>query len=243
MHLVRRRNFLAGLGLGAGAHLLGSMFRSMLPEALGAVATKKRLLIYGNSQSVPARWIPQAGPGGTIANLGFFTGLEPYKSDMLVLTKLNNPFDLGQHRNRSALSVVGKKGGIGDTTAVLAPTDLSIDRLIARRIGASDAHPSINLTPSPGPNPFYGWSSDGPGKVFPVEKDAWRAYQSIFGGFKPGGGADLEKHLAKNRSLLSFLREDIGRMNARLGSTERQKLDQYLDSIQGMETRLQALKD
>ena len=35
MHIIGRRNFLAGLGLGVGGTLLGSIFKSMLPEALG----------------------------------------------------------------------------------------------------------------------------------------------------------------------------------------------------------------
>jgi hypothetical protein len=46
MHIIGRRNFLAGLGLGVGSPLLGSIFKSMLPEAQGAVTTRKRLILY-----------------------------------------------------------------------------------------------------------------------------------------------------------------------------------------------------
>jgi hypothetical protein len=239
MHLIGRRNFLAGLGLGAGSVLLGSMFRQLLPEALGQPLVKKRWFGYIKRFSQNPIFLPSAGPGGDIQLPPALAALEPFKKDLLYVDKFHNPFDKWLHHNSSPFCVIKTGRGQYDP-----PDGLSFDRFLAQEIGKGDAHPSINVAPV-WTSTWEGFSADGKGRPFPAEGNPIKAFDKLFAGqvstAMPGAG--VEERLAREKSILDYLRAEVARMNGRLAAPERAKLDQMLDAIRGVETRLAALKD
>jgi hypothetical protein len=237
MHLIGRRNFLAGLGLGAGSHLLGALFRTMLPEALGQAQLRKRWLGYIPMFGQAAPYLPKQGPDGGLVLTGACAGFEPYKSEILYIDSTYNNLGWELHHPYSPLCLIESTLDEDQT-----PGDLSFDRMLAQKIGGGDPFSSVNIAPIWVPT-WRGVSADGPGKPVPHEGDPMKAYERFFGGraVSAAGGPPLADRISRQQGLLDILKEDIARMNARLGAPERAKMDQYTESIKSFEKRLASL--
>lgn len=233
MRLLDRRTLLTGLGLGAGSHLLGPMVRSLVPEALGQTSKKTRLVVYINSMSVPKEYLPQPGATDTAFTLGqSWAPLEKHRSEMLFLNRLINPFNKDLHGNRWPLSIAPEGPG-------RAPGGITFDRQIGAALTTTEPFPSLSLLPT-AYHTDVGHSADGKGRVFPGEKNPIKAYQRIFGG-DVTSGLSPEQRLARKQSVLDFVRGDITRLQTRLAGPEKERLDQYLESVRGTERQLTSL--
>lgn len=241
MRLIGRRNFFAGLGLGAGAHLLGAMARTLVPEALGQ-APRKRLFVYFHTLSWQG--LPGGAADGSLVLSPAFKELEPMKGEMLMLDKLYNPFNKHLHGNFWSLSLAPGQRVVGGNAQ--APGDVSFDRFAARTLSQGDPWPSLALIPVPinhfeiGGN-ILGYSADGPAKQFPAMREPFKAWNAVFGGAPMMTGQDPTQRLAREQSLLDFLTDDVNRMSARLAAPERAKMDQMLDAVRTTEQRLTGL--
>ncbi len=259
MPYLRRRELLSGIGLFAGAPLLGALCRNMTPDALGQTLVRKRILFYFteaglgedcySDKLMPESFMPRGNPDGTI-NLGRgWAPLEPYRNEMIFLRDTYQPFNVfphGLHYFLSAAQMVGiPPERFVSNSAMGPPAGISLDRLIGREIGKNDLHQSISLGGFG--TPYYGGqSSDGPNQRASILTDPVRAYATLFGGGLPvsaGDPAATAAYLAERKSLFDVLRGDLSRINARLGAPERAKMEQYVDSIRRVETRLAALAD
>jgi uncharacterized protein DUF1552 len=239
MHIVGRRNFLAGVGLGAGSHLLGGIFKSLLPEALGASSLRKRLTLFTGANGFLEKFYTCASRTETDFDLSpVFQPVAAYKAKMVIASKFFNPFSKALHGNQHATLTVKESTKPGVAQERGPPGGISIDRLLAREIGSGDAFSST----ASGRGICV--SADGPGQSFPSIGSPGQAFDTWFGGgAAPAGGGlpagdGLEVNFARKRSFLDVLRADIGRMNARLAGTERAKLDQYLESLRTLEQQL-----
>jgi hypothetical protein len=236
MHIIGRRNFLAGLGLGVGSPLLGSIFKSMLPEALGAPTTRKRLILYTAANGFLEKFYTCAARSATDFDLApVYQPLAARKSQMVILSKFYNPFSKALHGNQHATLTVKESTNPNVSQMRGPPGGISIDRFLAKQIGSGDAFSST----ASGRGICV--SADGPGQSFPSISSPGKAFDTYFaaaGGMNGVGGTGIESNFAKNRSFLDVLRGDIGRMNLRLGGPEKAKLDQYLESLRTLETQL-----
>src|SRR3954454_21954476 len=235
MHIVGRRNFLAGLGLGAGSHLLGGIFKSLLPEAVGATTLRKRLILFTAANGFLEKFYTCPSRSETDFDLApVFQPLTAWKSKMVIASKFFNPFSKALHGNQHATLTVTESTQPGAAQERGPPGGISIDRLLARKIGAGDAFSST----ASGRGICV--SADGPGQSFPSISSPGKAFDSWFGGAAPGApmGDGLEVSFARKRSFLDVLRADVDRMNARLAGPEKAKLDQYLESLRNLEVQL-----
>ncbi len=247
MKLLGRRNFLEAMGLGAGAHLLGSIFNTMLPEALGATSPgRKRLIMFTNGNGFLVKYYSCVARSETDWDLSSpaYAPVAAYKKDMVVLQKFYNPIDVQLHGNSYAsLCVMPAPPTAGIRRSYLwPPGGISIDRLIAKNIGAKDPFPSTALGAEEVPGRILCSSADGKGQPFPAIGSPVQAYATYFGGAQeaatPGAA---ERALVEQKSLLDGIRGDIARMNARLAGPEKAKLDQYLEGLRGLEQQLTEL--
>jgi hypothetical protein len=245
MNLIGRRTFLAGLGLGAGSPLLGSIFEtSLLPQALGAPA-RKRLFLITNGNGFIEKSYTCAARSETDFDLNpVFEPLAPWKSQLVVASRFHNPFDRALHGNQFAtLSVIPSPNQTGEKRG--PPGGISIDRFLAKQIGAKDAFPSTAQGLAEGRN-ILCTSCDGLNQPFPAIGSPVKAYETYFGGAAgatagAGQAPDVSKQLAQDKSLLDLIAGDIARMQGRLAGPEKAKLDQYLTSIRGVERQLAEL--
>jgi len=115
------------------------------------------------------------------------------------------------------------------------PTNVTLDQLIARRIGSDTPLPSLELSCNDFTNNketkyFESISWYGPGHAAKAEKNPRAVFQRLFG--KPDGDV-------LNRSVLDKVHADAKRLAGRLSGTDRDKLNEYLESVRQTERRIQ----
>lgn len=115
------------------------------------------------------------------------------------------------------------------------PTNVSLDQMIAKHVGGDTPLPSLELSCNDHADNketkyFESISWYGPGYAANVEKNPRAVFQRLFG--KPRGDA-------VTRSVLDAVREDAAGLAGRLGTADRRKLDESLDSVRSTERRIQ----
>ncbi|MCA9615688.1 MAG: DUF1552 domain-containing protein, partial [Myxococcales bacterium] len=71
------------------------------------------------------------------------------------------------------------------------------------------------------------------------ERSPRAVFERLFAGFDPGESAlERERRLALEQSVLDGALDDISRLRGRLGARDNAKLDEYLEGIRSLETRL-----
>jgi hypothetical protein len=250
MYVLGRRNFLAGLGLGAGSPLLGAIFNKLLPEAMGAPnAIRKRFILFSAGNGFLERFFTFPSRGETDFDLtAAFQPLAPWKNQLVVAHKFFNPYSRASHGNQMATLTV-TESPIKESQMRGPPGGISLDRLIARTAYGSDPIPSTALgcvSYRKGGNPDVAlcMSADDVRVPFPAIGRPALAFQKFFGGGGASGsttptggstGGTLAQSLAANRSFMDLIADDVRRMRLRVAGPERAKLDQYLDGLQAVE--------
>ncbi len=127
-------------------------------------------------------------------------------------------------------------------------TSMSLDQYLAVEKKLGDATVVTSLTLSVG----TGDSSSAPdvislgagGAVIPQISSPAKAFDKAFAGFAPVQSANDTSGnnyaYEQGKSTLDFLRNDIGRIRARLAQPEQYKLDQHLTALRDIEKRLDA---
>lgn len=115
------------------------------------------------------------------------------------------------------------------------PTNISVDQMLAQKLGADTPLPSIELscnnrTDNKETRYFESISWLAPGYAANVEKDPRAAFERLFGRI----GQDAE-----SRSVLDAVREAARSLESRLGKADRVKLDEYFSSVRAVERRIQ----
>jgi hypothetical protein len=250
MRLIGRRDFVRGFGLGAGAMLLTPFARFLVSEARGNDAKASRWILVhdqlGLGQEDTERWIPN-GSDLTAAGAipASFQPLEPWASEMLILDRFINPFNPGQHGNGwASLAVAGEKpesvpGGEQSENMFPDPVGITVDIFAGEHLSAGAPFRTIAASTDSGSR-----SVDGSNNPVPDFRNTHQAYDQIFGGFDPSASIEeIQARLDRRLSVLDVVTEDLGRMRSRLAGPEREKLDQFEESILSLEDQLRTLAD
>ena len=242
---LSRRTVLKGLG----ATLALPWLEAMRPRALASDAVKspvRMAVLYMPNGVCPGAWAP-TGAGREFELSPILAPLAPHKDDILVLRELwNAASDTGDGH-------YVKTGGFltGTTITRTTGSDLrsgavSMDQVAAKRIGHRTALPSLELGLEPpatgvdtnvGYTQLYGahiaWST--PTTPLTKETNPRAAFDRLFRTNAPGRAAEA----AKDRSVIDLVLADAQRLQQKLGAEDRQKLDEYLDSVRSVEQRIE----
>ena len=115
------------------------------------------------------------------------------------------------------------------------PTNITLDQMLAQRLGNETALPSLelscnNFTNNKETKYFESISWYGPGHAAQTEKNPREVFQRLFG--KPDQDV-------LNRSVLDKVHADAERLALRLSADDRAKLDEYLESVRQTEQRIE----
>lgn len=240
---ISRRTMLRGVGAALGLPMLEAMLprsaRAHDAAAAPTPPTRLGVLYMPNGVYLPA-WTPSSA--GRDFQLPFI--LEPLgdlKEDVLLVTRLRNTAGLAGdgHYAKTTSWLTG-------TTAVRTSSKgikagISVDQLAAEHIGKSTALPSMELGIDPvhnlvdmGYSTVYGCHVSWRTPTLPAAKeiDPRQAFDRLFRatqfGTSPG-----------DRSVLDVVHADADRLRGALGGSDRQKLDEYLDSVRALEKRIE----
>ena len=244
---ISRRTVLRGIGTMVALPLLDAM----VPAATALAATPAKPIrrlgfVYIPMGAYMADWTP---PGTD--KLGKLTPilqpLAPVADQLTVVTnlELKNAYP-GTHAtsNSSFLSAAYAKW----TESSDYYLGTTVDQVAAQQIGQDTRLPSLELamdlltTVGQCDNGWacvyqnnLSWSS--PTTPLPAEAHPRIVFERLFG--DGGTAAERLAELRKSASLLDWVREDVARLQKKLGPTDRTKVNEYLDTVREVERRIQ----
>jgi len=117
----------------------------------------------------------------------------------------------------------------------------SIDQVFAQEIGGETRFRSLEV----GMRSGGGVSFNGPNNRNPSEDSPRAFYDRIFGtGFvAPGEDPIIDPTIGLRRSVLDAVMEQTADLEGRVGTADKQRLDQHLSGIRDLETRLQRMEE
>jgi Protein of unknown function (DUF1552) len=217
--------------------------------AVRRTAPNRMAFVYVPNGKDMVNWTPKAD-GPTFDLPEILQPLAPFKADINILTGLTadgarpHGDGGGDHARAMAAFLTGAHPKKTDGTDIRNGT--SVDQLAAQRIGTLTHLPSLEIGCEQGNmagncdsgyscvySNTMAWRS--PTQPLPKEADPRLVFERIFGGADAGARA---RRLASRKSVLDFIREDSKALNARLGKSDQQKLDEYFTSIRDIEGRI-----
>ncbi len=243
---LQRRTFLKGIGATLALPALEAMRPIMAAGTAGGDFPVRMALLYMPNGVRPDRWTPE-GSSESYKLSPILSPLEAHKKELLVLTGLQNKASFGGDGHYV------KTGGwlTGTTISKTTGSDInsgniSMDQVAAQKIGQSCKLPSLELGTEPvrggidtnvGYTILYSshiaWKT--PTNPLPCEINPRVAFDRLF----RTKSADGQKQDSDQKSVLDLVSQDAKRLQNRLGQADRQKLDQYLDSIREVERRIE----
>ena len=244
--MLPRRTFLRGMGATIALPLLDAMVPAMTALAQTAAAPVRRLgFVYMPMGCDLPRWTP---PGSSLTELSpALQSLAPLVDHLTVISnlELKNAYP-GTHATSNAAFLSAAKAKWTESTDYYLGT--TVDQIAAKQIGHQTLLPSLELamdllqTVGQCDNGYacvyqnnLSWSS--PTTPLPAEAHPRIVFERLFG----EGGSATERRAALRRraSLLDWVRDDTARLQKRLGSGDRARVEQYLETIREVERRIQ----
>ena len=242
-----RRTFLRGMGATLALPLLDAMVPAGTSLAATAAKPVRRLgFVYVPMGAHMPEWTPKGtGKLGELSPI--LRPLAGVADRLTVLTnlELKNAYP-GTHAtsNSAFLSAATAKW----TESSDYHLGTTVDQVAAKQLGAETRLPSLELamdlltTVGQCDNGYacvyqnnLSWSS--PTTPLPAEAHPRVVFERLFG----DGGTASERlaELRKTSSLLDWVRDDISRLQQKLGPGDRVKVSQYLDTVREVERRIQ----
>jgi hypothetical protein len=253
---MARRTLLRGAGTMMALPFLEAMVSSAKAAEVAQAARKRLQVIYTPNGMMMENWTPAASGDG-FAYSTILKPLEPFRSKISVFTGLSHvqAEALGDGAGDHGRCCGGYLTGIHvkKTEGADITSGISMDQLVAKEFGDKTQIPSLELGLEPpslvgscdsGYSCAYtntlSWSS--PSTPLPVTINPREVFERLFG---DGDSLDAKSRLAQMRrqaSILDFVAADAKRMSSRLGASDKQKLDEYLQSVRDIEKRIQKVE-
>jgi hypothetical protein len=241
-----RRTFLRGLGATVALPLLDAMIPSMTAMSRTAANPVRRLgFVYMPMGCDLPRWTP---PGTNLSELSpALQSLRPVVDHLTVISnlELKNAYP-GTHATSNAAFLSAAKAKWTESTDYHLGT--TVDQVAAQQIGRETLLPSLELsmdllqTVGQCDNGYacvyqnnLSWSS--PTTPLPAEAHPRIVFERLFG--EGGSAADRLAALKRRASLLDSVRDDITRLQNTLGSEDRSRVAQYLETVREVERRIE----
>jgi hypothetical protein len=252
MHLSRR-TMLRGLGAALALPVLDSMVPAMSALANTAAAPVKRLGVFyvPNGMSMPY-WFPKTE--GPLAEMpATLQSLAAFKDRVLLCGGLadepaNRVKGGGDHARSAGTFLTGVPFKLTSGADVFG--SISMDQIAAKELSKETQLASLELgiesnamlgSCDGGASCAYtntiAWSSET--TPLPIENDPRAVFERLFG---TSGSTDRVARLARieqDRSILDFVGQQINTLKQRIGSGDKVRVTEYLDSVRDVERRIQ----
>jgi len=242
-HPTSRRRFLRGLLGGAAVSVALPHLEYFTPRRAFAADTvfpqRFGMFFWGNG-ILPDRWIPDTvGTGWALSDQ-----LAPLAEHQAELTLFSgfmvHVVNRIAHFSGPAGLLSGMPSQGGDDNRTFAGP--SLDQRIAAALGGSTPYRSLEIGVQPG---VQGLSYNGPDSLNPPISDPIALYERLYGPTfrEPGQGGVVDPRLGLRRSALDAVMADIADLDKRVGTADRERLDQHLTSVRELEQRIARLQE
>lgn len=242
-----RRTFLRGTGVTLALPLLEAMNFGRAAAAAQDAQAPKRLacIFFPNGVSLPGEdhphhedwhWFP-LGKGKDYRFTKTLESLQPLRDSLSVIGGLSHPS--GRKLPGHSVSDVFLTGSkIGSDTYT---NSISVDQVYADAAGLHTRLPSLPLSTTGGigySGRTHTLSFTREGQPIPAEDNLRRAFNRMFGGTMESEEA-ARAALEQKKSMLDLILSHSKQVNAKLGKADRQKMEEYLNSVREIERRVE----
>jgi hypothetical protein len=258
-----RRTFLRGLGATLALPLLDSMVPrlsalgpSKPPTRLGYIYTPNGIVGASNKSPRPFMWTPKTA-GANFEFSPTMKALEPFRDKLNVFSGLaqvtgralgDGP---GDHARATATFLTGvhpyKTGGadfqLGISADQIAAKELGkFTQLSSLELGL-EAQPIAGNCDSGYTCAYMSMSWRGPTSPLPAEINPRTVFERLFGDGDSTDAATRKARLASQKSVLDYVTSSLSRLRMGLGSGDKRKLEEYLESVRDIERRIQLAEE
>ena len=225
--LLSRRAFLRGTGISLSLPFLEAMTPAF---SRAASAPPKRFVAMCATLGFHTPFLHPKETGAGYTLTPYLEPLRELRDDFTVLSGLQHMEQNGANGHTSELTWLtsAKHPGLAGFK-----NTISIDQLIAERIGTQTRFPSLVLGMG---NESLSWSASG--VPLPAEPSPSKAFQQLF---VEGSKTEIEaqvRGLKRGRSILDTVLGQAKKLHRDLGHHDQQKLDEYLSAVRDLEGRL-----
>ncbi len=232
---MSRRRFLRGAGIALSLPLLDSMVPGLVRAASSsapAAAKPRRMIgICNNLGLLPDLFFPKVS-GRDYTPSPYLELLKEHRNDFSVFSGVSHPnVDGGHPADVCFLTAAPHPGSSSFRNTI------SLDQYIAEQIGIQTRFPSLTLGVNTRSRSLS-WT--GTGVAIPPEDKAADVFKQLF---LQGTPSQIEAQIQKldtGRSILDTVAEQAKELQRSVGTSDRDRLDQYFTSVRDLENRLQA---
>jgi len=242
---ISRRAILRGMGTALALPLLDSMVPALTAAAATPADPLRRLgIVFIPLGERPGYWTPKT-VGTNFEFSPILEPLKPFRDSMTVISELCDPLD--GHAVTVAAWLTGSIPKRTIAEDVRAGT--SIDQIVAGKIGQDTVFPSLELATED----FTGYiggcdtqyscaymntlSWKNPTTPLPMEINPRIVFERMFG--RAGTSQQRLDRMAKDRSILDSVQQDVADLQGGLGPKDRARLSDYLENVREIERRIQ----
>jgi hypothetical protein len=217
-----RRHLLKGVGASIALPLLNCMEAATKADA---PKPKRSIFLYIPNGVNTLTWqIQKAGKDFEFTPT--MSALERHRQEVTPISGLHHPLGLGKAHNCDQIWLTGanvpRDGGAWRNT-------VSVDQIMAEFQGVHTRFPSLETAID---GFSLAWSRDG--IQLPADRNVKSIFERLFGEEK-GGKEVVRRRLDKRGSILDAVITDANRVNKKLGTEDRNKLDEYLTAVRQVE--------
>jgi hypothetical protein len=229
---LARRTLLQGAGVALALPFLESM-TAPFARAAGATAAfgHRFLAINQNLGVLPDLFFPTDG-GRDYTPSPYLQLLQEHRQDFTVMSGVSHPGVDGSHTSDICFLTAAPHPGSSSFR-----NTISLDQFIAERIGIQTRFPSLTLAVNTRTRSL---SYTGTGVAVPPEDRAAEVFKQLFlQGTREQVEAQI-RQLDTGRSILDAVADHAKTLQGRGSTRDRERLDQYFDSVRDLEYRLTA---
>ena len=244
---IPRRTVLRGIGATLALPWLDAMVPALGAGAQSRPSAIRRFsVVYVPNGMAMDSWTP-AATGAVFELTPILSPLTPFRDRLLVVSGLNGAKSKGSHSGAATRFLTGF-GADSTQGAVLSST--SIDQIVAKEFAGRTQLPSLELSldgrdeagscdanPCAMSNTISWHTSTVP---LPMENNPRLVFERLFGDVGSTESSARQAHFKRDRSILDSVTRAAADLARTLGPGDRQRLDEYLEGVRGVEARIQA---
>jgi hypothetical protein len=228
---IDRRAFLRGTGTVLSLPFLEAMvpaFATPAQSAVGQAPPRFLAMCATLGFHTPFLFPQEAGVGYALTP--YLEPLKDLRGDFSVISGLQHMEQNGANGHTSEMTWLtsAKHPGLAGFK-----NTISIDQLIAEKIGTQTRFPSLILGTG---SESLSWSSSG--VPLPAESSPSKAFQQLFVDGTPAEVQAQVRGLKRGRSILDTVMGQAKKLHGELGKRDQEKLDEYFSAVRDLEGRL-----
>ncbi len=223
---ISRRRFLRGAAVAMALPMLESMHATF---AQAPRPPRRLLCICNNLGLLPERFFP-TNAGRDYTPSPYLRLLQEHRADFTVLSGVSHPGVDGGHPSDICFLTAAPHPASSSFR-----NSISLDQLVAERIGVQTRFPSLTLAVNGGRS--LSWTRTG--VAIPPEGQASRVFDRLFLQGTPAQVEAQIREIDTGRSILDAVAGQAKDLRRQVGARDRSRLDQYFSSVRDLEHRLQ----